>query len=136
MKRKQKSKRVVRKKLSLSAKRSKHLSPTVTNTLRYIEKNLPHIETSSDISRAMRLSREHVSRVFSKQVGQKMWEYVNAAKVERAKKLLSDKSRLVKQIYPELGFGCQSTFYNAFRRYAGMTPGKFRKLRFGKKKGR
>jgi two-component system response regulator YesN len=122
------------KKLLSGAKTSKELSPVVVNTLKYIDRNLHNIHASTDISKALRLSREHVSRAFSKQTGHKMWEFVNKMKVERAKQILAEKRHLVKQIYPDLGFGCQSTFYNAFRRYAGTTPGKFRKQKSGRKK--
>jgi AraC-like DNA-binding protein len=124
------------KKLMSDPRTAKRLSPAVVNALKYIDRNLANIHSSSDISKALRLSREHVSRAFSKQTGQKMWEFVNRLKVERAKQMLTAKPHLVKQIYPDLGFGCQSTFYNAFKRYAGVTPGRFRKQRLGKKKGR
>jgi two-component system response regulator YesN len=123
-------------KLMSDPRTAKRLSPAVMNALKYIDRNLPNIHSSSDISKALRLSREHVSRAFSKQTGHKMWEFVNQLKVERAKQMLLGKPHLVKQIYPDLGFGCQSTFYNAFKRYAGVTPGKFRKLKLGRKKGR
>ncbi len=125
------------KKLLSDPRTSKKLSPVVVNALKYIDRNLPNIHASTDISKALRLSREHVSRAFSKQTGQKMWEFVNKMKVERAKQMLEARPHLVKQVYPDLGFGCQSTFYNAFRRYAGTTPGKYRKRKAGgKKRGR
>lgn len=123
-------------KLMSDPKRAKKLSPAVVNALKYIDRSLPNIHSSTDISKALRLSREHVSRAFSKQTGHKMWEFVNRLKVERAKQMLAAKPHLVKQIYPDLGFGCQSTFYNAFKRYAGVTPGRFRKQGSGKKKRR
>jgi AraC-like DNA-binding protein len=112
---------------------SSQLSPIVRKATGYIEKNLLSIETSSDISRAVGVSREHLSRTFSHETGVKIWEYVNKAKVERAKAMLKGGQTLVREMYPKLGFGCQSTFYNAFRRYAGMTPSRFRKGGTGKK---
>jgi two-component system response regulator YesN len=106
---------------------SSQLSPLVRKATGYIEKNLLSIETSSDISRALGVSREHLSRTFSRETGVKIWEYVNRGKVERAKAMLKGTSALVREMYPKLGFGCQSTFYNAFRRYVGTTPSKFKK---------
>jgi len=104
------------------------LSPLVKKAASYIEKHLLSIETSSDISKALGVSREHLSRTFSAETGVKIWEYVNRAKVEKAKAMLkSGGSALVREMYPKLGFGCQSTFYNAFRRYVGVTPSRFRK---------
>jgi two-component system response regulator YesN len=103
------------------------LSPLVRKATSYIESNLLSIETSSDISKALGVSREHLSRTFSREAGVKIWEYVNRAKVERAKTMLKGTATLVREMYPKLGFGCQSTFYNAFRRYAGMTPSRFKK---------
>jgi len=103
------------------------LSPLVRKATGYIESNLLSIETSSDISKALGVSREHLSRTFSREAGVKIWEYVNRAKVEKAKAMLKGTQALVREMYPKLGFGCQSTFYNAFRRYAGMTPSRFKK---------
>lgn len=107
---------------------SSQLSPVVKKAAGYIEKNLLSIETSSDISNALGVSREHLSRTFSRETGVKIWEYVNRAKVEKAKTMLKGGApSLVRELYPKLGFGCQSTFYNAFRRYVGMTPSRFKK---------
>jgi len=103
------------------------LSPLVRKAAAYIDRNLLSIETSSDISKALGVSREHLSRTFSNETGVKIWEYVNRAKVEKAKGMLKGGPALVRDMYPKLGFGCQSTFYNAFRRYAGMTPSRFKR---------
>jgi len=112
---------------------SSQLSPLVRKATAYIEKSLLSIETSSDISKALGVSREHLSRTFSHDTGVKIWEYVNRAKVERAKTMLKTAPTLVREMYPKLGFGCQSTFYNAFRRYVGVTPSRFRKGDTGRK---
>ena len=136
MRKTKKSRNVKRVRSVMGVRLTPHLSPLAVKALKYIEGNLTSIYTSTDISDALGVSREHLSRVFSHDTGTKMWEFVNRAKVERAKELLRDKSRLVKQIYPELGFGCQSTFYNAFRRYARMTPNRFRSTKLQRKKKR
>ncbi|KPJ60692.1 MAG: hypothetical protein AMJ46_05400 [Latescibacteria bacterium DG_63] len=125
MRKKQKPRRT-RKSMVPGVKLSSHLSPVVTRALLYIEQNLTSIYSTTDISDAVGVSREHLSRTFSQETGVKIWSYVNMAKVEKAKELLKDRSRVIKQMYTELGFGCQSTFYNAFRAYAGTTPGVFR----------
>ena len=136
MKRRQKSKRKRKKQLVPGVRFSQHLSPVVLKAIDYIENNLTSIHSTTDISGAVGVSREHLSRTFSQQTGLKIWTFVNMAKVQRAKEMLGDNSRLIKQMYLELGFGCQSTFYNAFRGYAGTTPGVFRKRRSRRKKVR
>ncbi len=125
MRRKQKPRRK-RKSLVPGIKFSANLSPVVNRALDHIEHNLTSIYSTTDISEAIGVSREHMSRCFSQETGVKIWSYVNMAKVEKAKELLKDRSRVIKQMYAELGFGCQSTFYNAFRAYGGTTPGVFR----------
>lgn len=133
MRRKQRSRRR-RKSLVPGIKLSSNLSPVVTRALDHIEQNLTSIYSTTDISDAAGVSREHMSRTFSQETGVKVWSFVNMAKVERAKELLKDRSRVIKQMYAELGFGCQSTFYNAFRAYAGTTPGEFRESKLRRRK--
>jgi AraC-like DNA-binding protein len=132
MRRKKKSRR--KRNLVPGIKLSLDLSPPVIRALDYIEKNLTSIYSTTDISDAAGVSREHLSRLFSQETGVKLWSFVNMAKVERAKELLKEGSTGIKEMYDELGFGCQSTFYNAFRAYAGMTPGVFRDGKPRKKK--
>ncbi|UCF79632.1 MAG: helix-turn-helix transcriptional regulator [Candidatus Eiseniibacteriota bacterium] len=133
MRRRQKPKRKKRK-LVPGIRFSPRLSPVVTRALDHIEENLLSIGSTTDISEAVGVSREHLSRTFSQETGVKLWSFVNMAKVERAKEFLKDGTRGIKQMYSELGFGCQSTFYNAFRAYAGTTPGAFRVRKLGKKR--
>ncbi|MFH0777540.1 MAG: AraC family transcriptional regulator [Candidatus Eisenbacteria bacterium] len=132
MKRKQRAKKSTPKAAVTRAKLPANAPPIVAKAVKHIERNLTGIGTTTDVSRAVGVSREHLSRVFSQVMGVKLWAFVNRAKVEKAKVLLRDKSTLVKQLHRELGFGCQSTFYNAFRRYVGKTPTEFR-VRGGKK---
>lgn len=58
-------------------------------------------------------------------------EYINAYRINEAKRLLSDSQRLnipINEIYVQAGFNSKSAFHRFFNRIVGISPTKFRKL--------
>jgi AraC family transcriptional regulator len=71
------------------------------------------------------VSVRKLTRGFRACRGTSIGDYVTAAMVDRARKLLAGDQR-VADIAPLLGFSSSSSFCYAFRRVMGMTPGEFR----------
>ena len=79
-------------------------------------------EVNMGSSTLSRLVNQHSDKNFS--------DYINSYRVEEACRLLSMKEfapYTIVSIGLECGFNSKSTFYNAFRKFAGMTPTQYRR---------
>lgn len=95
--------------------------------LKYIDENLANIRSSTEVSRHLGVTREHLSRQFTKYAGQTLWNFIITSRVQRAMEMLREGKSLVKQISRETGFNCESSFFRAFVKKTGVTPERFRK---------
>lgn len=71
----------------------------------------------------------HQARVFKQAYGTSPYEYVNAIRLERAKRCLVVENMLVRETAEALGFDDVSYFVRFFRRETGATPGAYARLR-------
>ena len=76
---------------------------------------------------AVGLSDCHLSRIFKKEVGMSMVDYVQKERIEAAKHMLVNSDETLAAISQYLYFSTQSYFIRIFRKYTGMTPGKYRR---------
>lgn len=78
------------------------------------------------IARELRVSREHLSRVFREQRGVPPRVWLERLRVERAGHLLRETRMSVKEVAAAAGFGTVGALIAAVRRHHGTTPGKWR----------
>ncbi|MCX5801329.1 MAG: AraC family transcriptional regulator [Candidatus Eisenbacteria bacterium] len=103
----------------------------IIGTMTYIDQNLVSIRSSTEISNHLGVTREHLSRQFTRYTGQTLWDFIATRRVHKAMELLGGRELLVKQISREVGFNCESSFFRAFTKKTGLTPEGFRKARLG-----
>jgi len=71
-------------------------------------------------------SKYHFIRVFKKTLGVTPWSYVLQLKIDKAKSMLHEPGRSIKEIASHLGFDDPNYFSRLFKRLAGASPVKFR----------
>jgi AraC-like DNA-binding protein len=98
----------------------------VACAIKYVKENLVDIKHSTDVSRRVGVSREYLSREFTRCTGHTLWGFVSNCRVERAKEQLKLDQSLIKQISGEVGFNSLSAFYRAFKKYVKVTPEQYR----------
>lgn len=81
--------------------------------------------TLGDMAAYMHMNRTYACEVFRRTTGRAFSECVNEARLRRAMLLLIGEGKL-HTVAREAGFGSEVTFYRAFKRATGMTPGDFR----------
>lgn len=84
----------------------------------------------ADLAKSVELSEHIVSQVINEQAGMSFSDFVNQFRVEKVKQLLADPkySHLtLESIGMEAGFNSKASFYSAFKRLVGITPGEFQK---------
>lgn len=78
------------------------------------------------ISEYLNVSSQYLSKYFKESIGCNYVEYINMKRIESAKILLKLNEYKVKDVALESGFDNIGTFINVFKKYEGMTPGKFK----------
>jgi transcriptional regulator GlxA family with amidase domain len=53
---------------------------------------------------------------------------INKARIDDAKRLLTETERSVLDVAVSTGFNARSSFYKAFKQFADVTPSKYRRL--------
>lgn len=95
----------------------------VTN---HIEENYEQDLTIQDLSQIAGLSEYYFSRLFKKQTGYTLHEYIIKTRVINAKILLKSTNLSLREIAYQCGFTNESSFSNTFKKNTDMTPAVFR----------
>ena len=74
----------------------------------------------------MGLSANYFSSLFRRVVGESFSDRLNRVRIEEGKRLLLATDDPIAQIAVSIGFSDQSYFCKVFRRYVGVSPGRFR----------
>lgn len=80
----------------------------------------------ADLAALMNLGSQRFTERFRLTTGIPPWQYVQARRVSRAKKLLANRRVSLAEIALAVGFCSQSHFTNVFRQATGLTPGEYR----------
>ncbi|BAJ26023.1 putative AraC family transcriptional regulator [Kitasatospora setae KM-6054] len=83
--------------------------------------------SASALAARMCLSERHFARVFRQETGSTPGAYVEAARVEAARRLLEGTDQPLEQIAAASGLGSVDTLHRAMRRRLGTTPAAYRK---------
>jgi AraC-like DNA-binding protein len=78
------------------------------------------------IGEAFRLTPSYLSKQFKAQTGEALLEFINKTRMEEAKVLLSGQSCPIAEIARRVGYTDINTFNRIFKKYEGITPGKYK----------
>jgi AraC-like DNA-binding protein len=87
--------------------------------------------TLQKLAKALAVSPHHLSQTINEQLNQNFFDFINAYRIEEAKRLLIDPAKKhysILAVSEEVGFNSKSAFNTAFKRHANMTPSEFRKV--------
>jgi AraC-like DNA-binding protein len=107
-------------------KRESGLSPAVISCMDYIELHITSRLAVVDVAGSTGYSGYYISRLFQKQTGQSLSDYIQKKKIEHASFLLKNSGMSVRDIAAELHYSSPSHFCTLFRREMGMTPTQYR----------
>ncbi|WP_047983730.1 helix-turn-helix transcriptional regulator [Ornithinibacillus californiensis] len=100
----------------------------VDKAIHYIHDHILQPITLTEVAEATNVNPNYLSSLFSKIVGIPMKEYVNRKKIEESKYFLEHTSSSLLDIALLFGFSDQSYYTSLFRKYNGITPGKYKQL--------
>ena len=99
----------------------------VTLAKQYIQDNICQAVTVADIASYCYLSAKQLTRIFEEATGMAVAAYVRRQRCLHIEKLLSDTSLSLREISEQMNFGSECYFHAFFKKYAGMTPGAYRR---------
>lgn len=95
----------------------------VKRAIAYIHRRYARPFARREMAEALGVQEHYLSRVFARQVGTSLWEYVNWYRIECAKELLKRPAgRSVAAVARHVGFADAAYFSRVFRRHAGCSP--------------
>lgn len=81
----------------------------------------------TSISEVLGVSPSYISKVFKKETGRNILEYVQKLRISKAKRLMKqDQGELLSSILAQCGFYNEVSFIRVFKKYEGITPGKYK----------
>lgn len=108
--------------------------PTCTRAVRrvrdYLHESCEQGESVrlDDLAMVAAVSKYHLSRMFTREVGLPIHRYLNLVRLARSQLLLFDGASVC-EVAQRFGFHDQAHFHRAFLRVYGVTPGRYRRAR-------
>ena len=87
--------------------------------------------TLQKLAKALAVSPHHLSQTINEQLNQNFIDFINAYRIEEAKRMLVDPAKKhysILAVSEGVGFNSKSAFNTAFKKHVNMTPSEFRKV--------
>ncbi|WP_337102123.1 response regulator [Paenibacillus sp. YIM B09110] len=103
-------------------------SDTIVQTIkRYISLNMDKEISREEMAELVFLSADHLTRLFKKETGHSISDYMMLEKTKLAKELLTQTAISISAIATAVGYSNFSHFTKIFKKYAGVGPKEYRK---------
>ena len=101
-------------------------SPMITDMKRFVREHIEEKIGRNEIAEAMNFSPDYVSKIFKKETGITLTEYISRCRIERAKELIDEGRESIGMIAERLGYSSFSYFSEMFKRQTGYLPSSYR----------
>ena len=101
--------------------------PDISAALRFMHKRSGENWTVQSLADAVGMSRSAFAARFHERIGQTPMAFLHELRMHRACAMLRDSDQGVKSIAASMGYASVASFSSAFKRWAGVSPGQYRK---------
>ncbi|WP_168220725.1 substrate-binding domain-containing protein [Streptomyces sp. RFCAC02] len=101
----------------------------VRHALAYIEQHYRYRFSRWQVAQAAGVSEDHLGRLFHRELGVTLWEYLTRLRISRAKERLQRSDDNVETVARAVGFHDRAYFSRVFRRVTGVAPHAWRDVR-------
>ncbi|WP_193318157.1 substrate-binding domain-containing protein [Streptomyces sp. 3MP-14] len=98
----------------------------VRYALAYLEQHYRHRFSRWQVAQAAGVSEDHLGRLFHRELGLTLWEYLTRLRIQRAKERLASSDDSVQTVARAVGFHDRAYFSRVFRRLTGVAPHAYR----------
>lgn len=114
---------------NVSEERAESIRDLVAKVTRHIE---DHYDDSSlnvnTIGERFELKGSYLSKLFKTQKGEGLLDYINKFRIDQAKRMIKCSKDSISEIAKLVGYNEVATFIRVFKKYEGVTPGKFKEM--------
>ncbi len=107
-------------------------SKQIMQCVDYIRENIHKSLTVSELAERVALNETYLSKLFKKEMGVSVSEYIRNQKIEEACWLLKYTDKTSIEIATDLSFSSHSYFISVFKKVTGTTPKEYRNSNFRK----
>ena len=103
-----------------------HTGALVKKAILYLNKNCSHQIVRWKLADTVHVSEDYLTRVFHKELGLSLWEYLNRYRLHLAERMLMETNATVTEIAEYIGYQDHAYFCRVFKKAFGVSPGKIR----------
>ena len=103
-----------------------HTGALVKKAILYLNKNASQQIVRWKLADTVHVSEDYLTRIFHKEIGLSLWEYLNRYRIFLATKMLLETNDTIYEIAEKSGFQDQAYFCRVFKKVYGIPPGKIR----------
>ena len=100
----------------------------VKNAILYVQTNFSRKVTVQETADYVGLNRSYLGVIFKEITGHTLQKFLIDFRIDRAKKLLSDKSMSIGDVSRSVGYDDPLTFSKLFKKNVGISPNAYRKI--------
>jgi YesN/AraC family two-component response regulator len=101
---------------------------TFQRIIEYISNNYHKPINRNTISNELDLNHCYISRLFKKYSGHNFNTYLNSIRMKNAKSILTNHDLSIERVAIQCGFSNTAYFIKVFKKFYGLTPGKYKLL--------
>lgn len=105
---------------------SQHKNQYVSTLEEYIMFNYQKNISVSELSKIFNLNRSHLHRIFKKQTGRSVEEFIIYVRMQEAKRFLRETNYSINDISHLVGYNNYPSFFRTFKAAEGITPTEYR----------
>jgi two-component system response regulator YesN len=102
-------------------------STIVAKAKQYILQHFAEDINRNDVANSVYLTPNYLSKLFNKETGLTIRDYINQLRIDEAKRQLNATSKAISMIAMDVGFENVSYFSTVFKKYCGCNPDTWRK---------
>ncbi|MCY9659201.1 helix-turn-helix domain-containing protein [Paenibacillus chondroitinus] len=115
---------------SIQADRKQEYSPLGDLVSAYVKANYAEENLNiSMIGEKFGITPSYLSKQFKAQTGDALLDFISRTRLEEAKKLLTEQPLSIVEIARKVGYNDINTFNRTFKKFEGITPGKYKELK-------
>lgn len=98
----------------------------ISQAMKYIDENISSELSLDTIANHLHISPSHLSRTFKKATNHSLTDYINHARIKKAKELLKHTDIYTYTIAEMAGYNDATYFSSIFKKYEGVSPSEYR----------
>ncbi|WP_191014239.1 substrate-binding domain-containing protein [Treponema zioleckii] len=103
-----------------------HTGTLVKRAILYLNTHASQQIVRWKLADSVHVSEDYLTRIFHKEIGLSLWEYLNRYRIYLATKMLLETNDTIYEIAENSGFQDQAYFCRVFKKIYGVPPGKIR----------